>query len=83
MAKAWAQDPTYSQQKPAKPTYTDPEDDMQTDPVVPIGSTSKTWNSRTDGQLLPRQSGSEEEWVNSSASPRQVATEVEGREVFL
>ena len=49
--KGWANDPTYSQQKRARPTLTDPEDDMQTAPLMPIGSISKTWNPRSDGQF--------------------------------
>ena len=32
--EGWAHDPTYSQQKRAKPTYTDPEDDMKVDPTT-------------------------------------------------
>ena len=66
--EGWARDPTYSQQKRAKPTYADPEDDMKVDPSMPMGSTSKTYNPRADGQLWPSQSGSGEEWTHSSAS---------------
>ena len=38
----WANDPTWSQYKRAKPTYADPEDDRRNGPTMPIGSTSKT-----------------------------------------
>ena len=66
--EGWAHDPTYSQQKRAKPTYTDPEDDMKVDPSMSMGSTSKTYSPRTDGQFWPSQSGSGKEWTHSSAS---------------
>ena len=69
--EGWAHDPTWSQQKQAKPTHTDPEDDMKVDALMPIGSTSKTWNPKADGQFWPRQSGSGEEWTHSSASSSQ------------
>ena len=51
--EGWAHDPTHSQQKRAKPTHTDPEDDMKVDPAMLTGSTSKTHNPRTDGQFWP------------------------------
>ena len=38
--EGWAHDPTWNQQKRAKPTHTDPEDDMKVDPMMPA-STSK------------------------------------------
>ena len=66
--EGWAHDSTYGQQKRAKPSHTDPEDDMKVDPSMPIGSRSKTYNPRTDGQVWPSQSGSGEEWTHSSAS---------------
>ena len=50
--EGWAHDPTWSQQKRAKPTQADPEDDMKVDPMMPIGSTSKTWSPKADGQFL-------------------------------
>ena len=56
--EGWANDPTCSQQKRAKPTYTDPQDDMRLDSTLPIGTTSKTWNLRADDQFWHRQSGS-------------------------
>ena len=54
-----------------KPTQTDPEDDIKVDPMMPIGSTSKTWNPRADDQFWQRQSGSEEYWGHSSQSSTQ------------
>ena len=39
--EGWAHDPTYSHYKRAKPTYTDPEEDMKVDPSMPVGSKSK------------------------------------------
>ena len=64
----WAHDPTWSQQKRAKPTHTDPEDDVKVDLMMPIGSTSKTWSPKADGQFWPRRSGSGEDWAHSSPS---------------
>ena len=64
--EGWAHDPTWSQQKRAKPTHTDPEDEMKVDPMMPIGSTSKTWSPKADGQFWPRRSGSGEDWTHSS-----------------
>ena len=64
----WVHHPTYSQQKRAKPTHMKPEYDMKVDPSMPIGSTSKTYNPRTDGQFWPSPSGGGEEWTHSSAS---------------
>ena len=49
----WANYPSWSQSKRAKPTYTDPEDDRRVDRAMPSGSTSKTWNQpriMTSGQ---------------------------------
>ena len=37
--EGWAHDPTYSHYKRAKPTQTDPEDDKNADPSLPMGST--------------------------------------------
>ena len=68
--EGWAHDPTYSQHNRAKPTYTDPEDDMKVDPSMPVGSTSKTYNPRTDGQFW-KQADSGQEWTQSSASSTQ------------
>ena len=77
--EGWAHDPTYSQQKRAKPTHTDPEDDMQTDPLMPIGSTSKTWNPGTDGQFLAKTVRKR----RGMDIVKQMETEVEDPEVFL
>ena len=54
--EGWANDPTWSQYKRAKPTYTDPEDDTRADATMPIGTTSKTWDPRADSQFWHRQS---------------------------
>ena len=51
---SWAHDPTWSQHKRAKPTHTDPEDDTKVDPMMPVGSTSKTWNPRADDPFWQR-----------------------------
>ena len=45
--EGWAHDPTYSQYKRAKPTTLT----QRADPSMPVGSTSKTHNPRTDGQF--------------------------------
>ena len=42
----WACDSTHSHYKRAKPTQTDPEDDRDADPSLPMGSTSKTYDPR-------------------------------------
>ena len=55
-----ANDPTWSQYKRAKPTHTDPEDDMKVDSAIPVGTTSKTWNPKADDQFWHRQSKSDE-----------------------
>ena len=47
-ASGWVNDPSLPQPKRAKPTHTDPEDDRRVDPVLPSGSTSKTWNPAQD-----------------------------------
>ena len=47
----WAYDSTQSHCKRAKPTYTDPEDDRMTDSSLPMGSTSKTYDPRKDGNF--------------------------------
>ena len=44
----WANDPSWSQSKRAKPTHTDPEGDRCVDPALPSGSTSKTWSPTQD-----------------------------------
>ena len=62
----WAHDPTWSQHKRAKPTHKDPEDDVKVDPMMPIASTSKTWNPRADDRFWQQQPGSEEFWGHSS-----------------
>ena len=67
----WAHDPTWSRHKQAKPTYTDLEDDTKVDPMMPIGSTSKTWSLKADDQFWQRQSGSEEYKRYSSQSSTQ------------
>ena len=57
--EGWACDSTQSHSKRAKPTYTDPEDDRMTDSSLPIGSTSKTYESR-------------ERWQTSGGSATEV-----------
>ena len=52
-------------------THTDPEDDLKVDPMMPIGSTSKTWSPKADGQFWPPPSGSEDYWGYTSQSSRQ------------
>ena len=47
-------------------THTDPEDDVKVDPMMPVGSTSKTWNPRADDRFWQRQSGSGEHWGHLS-----------------
>ena len=63
--EGWAHDPTYSQYKRAKPTFT--EGNMKVDPFLPVGSTSKTCNPRTDGQFW-NEADSRQEWTQSSSS---------------
>ena len=65
--EGWAHDPTYSHCKRAKPTHTDPEDDMSVDPSMPVGSMSKTHNPRKDGRIW-KQADSGQEWAQSSSS---------------
>ena len=65
--EGWAHDPAYSHYKRAKPTQTDPEDDKNADPSLPVGSTSKTYNPRTDGSFWKR-TDSGQEWTQSSSS---------------
>ena len=49
--EGWACDSSQSHYKRAKPTYTDPEDDRMTDSSLPIGSTSKTYGPKKDGNF--------------------------------
>ena len=79
--EGWAHDPTYSQYKRAKPTYTDPEDDMKVDPSMPVGSTSKTYNPKADGQFWS-QAGSGQEWTQSSASSTQWRPKMMGEKYY-
>ena len=58
-SEGWVHDPTWNQSKRAKPTHTDPEDDTKVDSTMPIGTTSKTWNPKSDGQFWHEQSGNE------------------------
>ena len=68
--EGWACDSTQSHYKRAKPTYTDPEDDRMTDSSLPIGSTSKTYDPKKDGNFW--QSGdSGQNWSHSSSSSGQ------------
>ena len=67
-SEGWANDPTWSQHKRAKPTKTDPEDDMKVDSTMPIGTTSKKWNPKVDDQFWHRQSKSDEYRGSSSMS---------------
>ena len=63
----WAHDPTHSHYKRTKPTQTDPEDDKNADPSLPMGSTSKTYNPRVDGSFWKR-TDSGQGWAQSSSS---------------
>ena len=47
--------------------HTDPEDDTNADPSLPVGSTSKTYNTRMDGRFWKR-ADSGREWTQSSSS---------------
>ena len=40
--EGWANDPTWSQYRRAKPTYADPEDDTRIDAAMSVGIASKT-----------------------------------------
>ena len=64
----WAHDSTHSHYKRAKPTYTDPEHDRIADPSLPLGSTSKTYDPRKDGNFWKRKD-SGQDWSHSSSSP--------------
>ena len=66
----WAYDSTQSHCKRAKPTYTDPEDDRMTDSSLPIGSTSKTYDPKKDGNFWQR-GDSGQDWSHSSSSSGQ------------
>ena len=68
--EGWACDSTQSHSKRAKPTYTDPEDDRMTDSSLPIGSTSKTYDTEKDGNLW-RQRDRGQSWSYSSSSSGQ------------
>ena len=61
----WAYDSTHIHYKRAKPTQTDPEDDRNADPSLPMGSTSKTYDPRKDGSFWKRKD-SGQEWSYSS-----------------
>ena len=50
-----------------KPTQTDPEDDRNADPSLPLGSKSKTYDPRKDGSFWKRKD-SGQEWSYSSSS---------------
>ena len=63
--EGWAYDPTYSHYKRAKPTHTDPEDGVNVDPSMPVGSMSKTYNLRKDGRFWKQDSG--QDWAQSSS----------------
>ena len=58
----WAYDSTHSHYKRAKPTQTDPEDDRNADPSMPMGSMSKTYDPRKKGNFWSQ------EWLHSSSS---------------
>ena len=66
----WAYDSTQSHCKRAKPTYTDPEDDRMTDSSLPMGSTSKTYDPKKDGNFWQR-GDSGQDWSHSSSSSGQ------------
>ena len=57
----WAYDSTHGHYKRAKPTQPDPED------ASPMGSTSKTYDPRKDGNFWERKD-SGQEWSHSSSS---------------
>ena len=65
--EGWAYDSTHSHYKRAKPTQTDPEDDRDADPSLPMGSMSKTYDPRKDGSFWKRKD-SGQEWSHSSSS---------------
>ena len=67
----WAYDSTQSHTKRAKPTYTDPEDDRMTDSSLPMGSTSKTYDPKKDGNFWQRKD-SGQDWSHSSSSSGQL-----------
>ena len=56
----WANDPTWSQSKRVTPTHIDPEDDQRTDPTLPSGSTSKTWDPCAHDNFWTEKSSSED-----------------------
>ena len=69
--EGWAHDSTWNQCRRAKPTHTDPEDDVRVDSTMPVGATSKTWNPNSDDQFWYGQSGSEVYGGSSSQSSTQ------------
>ena len=70
-SEGWAHDPTWNHYKRAKPTHTDPEDDMRVDSTMPVGTTSKTQSPKSDDQFWHEQSGSEGHRGSSSQSSTQ------------
>ena len=52
-SRGWANDPSC-------PTHTEPEDDRQTDPALPSGSTSKTWDPCGDRNSWSKKSSNED-----------------------
>ena len=64
----WAYDSTHSHYKRAKPTHTDPEDDRAADPSMPMGSTSKTYDPRKDGNFWQRKDSGQEGSHSSSST---------------
>ena len=59
-SSGWANDPAWSQSKRARSTHIDPEDDQQTDPALPSGSTWKTWDPYADSSFWHKKSSGED-----------------------
>ena len=68
--EGWAYDSSQSRYKRAKPTGTDPEDDRRADPTLPIGSTSKTYDPRSDYTMWQRRDSSQY-WKQAASSGDQ------------
>ena len=64
----WAYDSTQSHCKRGEPTKTDPEDDRMTDSSLPMGSTSKMYDPKKDGNFWQRKDSGQDWWHSSSSS---------------
>ena len=75
-SSGWANVPSWSQQKSAKPTHIDPENDRQADPALPSGSMSKTWDLYRDCNFWSKKSPSEDPVTcnSSDLSSEQIRT---------